>query len=49
MRLGAAELARAHYQLALALRRQGAQADARAHFAEAQRLAPWIEIPGVAR
>ena len=45
----APQLARAHYQLALALRRQGAQADARAHFAEAQRLAPWIEIPGVAR
>ena len=41
----APQLARAHYQLALALRRQGAQADARAHFAEAQRLAPWIEIP----
>ena len=45
----APHLARAHYQLALALRRQGAQADARAHFAEARRLAPWIEIPGVAR
>ena len=42
-------LARAHYQLALALRRQGAAADARAHFAEARRLAPWIEIPGAVR
>jgi Tfp pilus assembly protein PilF len=41
----APHLARAHHQLALALRRQGAQADARAHFAEARRLAPWIEIP----
>jgi Flp pilus assembly protein TadD len=45
----APQLARTHYQLALALRRQGAAADARAHFAEAQRLAPWIEIPGAAR
>ena len=45
----APELARAHYPLALALRQQGAQADARAHFAEAQRLAPWIQVPGVAR
>jgi Tfp pilus assembly protein PilF len=41
----APRLARAHYQLALALRRDKAQADARAHFAEARRLAPWIEIP----
>lgn len=41
----APHLAPAHHQLALALRCQGAQADARAHFAEARRLAPWIEIP----
>ena len=44
MRL-APQLARAHYQLALALRRQKAPADAQVHFTEARRLAPWIEIP----
>jgi tetratricopeptide (TPR) repeat protein len=41
----APELPRAHYQLALALRQRGAHAKAREHFAEAQRLAPYLEIP----
>jgi Flp pilus assembly protein TadD len=41
----APQLARAHYQLALALRQQGADRDARAHFARAQQLAPYLEIP----
>ena len=44
VRLGP-RLPRAHYQLALALRRQGAHSEARAHFAEAQRLAPYLEVP----
>jgi len=35
----------AHYQLALALRSAGAAADARAEFAEAIRLAPYLRIP----
>ena len=39
----------AHYQLALALQRSGARADAAAHFAEAQKLAPYLRPPaGVA-
>jgi Flp pilus assembly protein TadD len=41
----APQLARAHYRLALALRQQGALRDARAHFAKAQQLAPYLEIP----
>ena len=41
----APQLARAHYQLALALRQRGAQRDANAHFAKAQQLAPYLEIP----
>jgi Tfp pilus assembly protein PilF len=45
VRLGP-KLPRAHYQLAIALRRQGAHGEARAHFAEARRLAPYLEIPG---
>ena len=35
----------AHYQLALALRRTGAAAEARAHFETAHRLAPSLTIP----
>jgi Flp pilus assembly protein TadD len=35
----------AHYQLALALRSAGATADARAEFAEAIRLAPYLRVP----
>jgi Flp pilus assembly protein TadD len=35
----------AHYQLALALQRSGARADAAAHFAEAQKLAPYLRPP----
>jgi len=35
----------AHYQLALALRSSGAAAEARAEFAEAIRLAPYLRIP----
>jgi tetratricopeptide (TPR) repeat protein len=37
--------AKARYQLALALRRTGARAEAQAQFAEAQRLAPYLQIP----
>jgi Flp pilus assembly protein TadD len=36
---------RAHYQLALALRRSGAAQEARRHFAEAHRLAPYLTPP----
>jgi Flp pilus assembly protein TadD len=36
----------AHYQLALAFQRAGAQAEAKLHFAEAQRLAPYLRPPG---
>jgi Flp pilus assembly protein TadD len=35
----------AHYQLALALERTGAREQARAHFEEAQRLAPYLQPP----
>ena len=35
----------AHLQLARALERAGAPDEARAAFAEARRLAPWLEIP----
>jgi hypothetical protein len=38
-------MADAHYQLGLALRRQGAPKEARSHLAAAQRLAPWLTIP----
>ena len=38
----------AHYQLALALRKKGARAEARRHFEEAQRLAPYLTAPGTA-
>ena len=38
----APENARAHYQLGLALERTGARAEAKAHFAEAERLAPYL-------
>jgi protein O-GlcNAc transferase len=41
----APQLARAHYQLGLALRKHGAVAEARAHFATAQQLAPYLEVP----
>jgi tetratricopeptide (TPR) repeat protein len=37
--------ARAHYQLGLALRRQGRLAAARAAFAAAQKIAPWMTPP----
>ena len=37
--------AQAHYQLALALQQSGARTEARAHFAEAQRLAPYLRPP----
>jgi Flp pilus assembly protein TadD len=37
--------AQARYQLALALQRTGARAEAQAQFAEAQRLAPYLSIP----
>jgi Flp pilus assembly protein TadD len=36
---------RAHYQLALALRRTGANGEAERHFAEARRLAPYLAPP----
>jgi Flp pilus assembly protein TadD len=45
----APDMARAHYQLALALRQRGARSEAHTHFAEAQRLAPWLELPEAAR
>ena len=35
----------AHYQLALALRRTGARAEAQSHFEQARRLAPYLTIP----
>jgi len=35
----------AHFELAMALRRQGQEQEARAHFVEAQRLAPWLRPP----
>jgi Tfp pilus assembly protein PilF len=41
----APSMADAHYQLALALRRQGSREEAQAHFATARRLAPWLLIP----
>ena len=41
----APENARAHYQLGLALERTGAQAEAKAHFTEAERLAPYLTSP----
>jgi len=44
----APENAQAHFHLALALRKQGARAEARRHFHEAQRLAPYLEPPGPA-
>ena len=37
--------ARARYQLALALQRAGASREAQAQFAEARRLAPYLQIP----
>jgi Flp pilus assembly protein TadD len=42
----AADNARAHYALALALEKSGARDEARRHFAEAQRLAPYLRRPG---
>ena len=36
----------AHFQLALALRKKGARAEARRHFEEAHRLAPYLAAPG---
>ena len=39
------ENARARYQLALALQRTGASTEARAQFAEARRLAPYLLVP----
>jgi Flp pilus assembly protein TadD len=41
----AADNPQAHYQLALALRHTGARAEARVHFAEAQRLSPRLPVP----
>jgi Flp pilus assembly protein TadD len=41
----APDLAEAHLQLALALERQGAAAEARRHFDEARRLAPYLRAP----
>jgi protein O-GlcNAc transferase len=41
----APENPRAHYQLALALRRTGASSEASRHFAEARRLAPYLAPP----
>jgi Flp pilus assembly protein TadD len=41
----APENPQAHYQLALALRRVGAGTEARAHFDEAARLAPYLRAP----
>jgi len=37
--------AQAHYQLAIALRRRGALAEARKEFDEARRLAPYLRPP----
>ena len=42
----APENAEAHFQLGLALRKQGAGGEARRHFEEARRLAPYLEPPG---
>jgi tetratricopeptide (TPR) repeat protein len=42
----APENAEAHFQLGLALRKQGARGEARRHFEEARRLAPYLEPPG---
>jgi len=39
----------AHYQLALALQHTGARAEARVHFAAAQRLSPRLAVPPVNR
>jgi tetratricopeptide (TPR) repeat protein len=44
----APESARAHYQLALALQRAGAEREAQTHFAEAKRLAPFMTSPAQA-
>lgn len=41
----AADNPQAHYQLALALQRTGARAEARVHFAEARRLSPRLLPP----
>jgi len=41
----APEDARAHYQLALALRKGGAVAESRREMTEARRLAPYLEDP----
>jgi Tfp pilus assembly protein PilF len=41
----APDLAQAHYELALALRRQGAGDEARAHFEAARRIAPYLAPP----
>jgi Flp pilus assembly protein TadD len=41
----AADNPQAHYQLALALQQVGARAEARTHFAEAQRLSPRLMPP----
>jgi len=41
----APDVARAHYQLALAFSRQGARVKARPEFAEAKRLAPYLDVP----
>ena len=39
----------AHYQLALALQKTGARAEARRHFVEAQRLSPRLLPPEASR
>jgi Flp pilus assembly protein TadD len=41
----ARENPRAHYQLALALERTGAHEQAKVHFQEARRLAPYLTVP----
>ena len=41
----AADNPQAHYQLALALRRTGARAEAQTHFETAHRLAPYLNQP----
>jgi Flp pilus assembly protein TadD len=41
----AADNPQAHYQLALALRARGEVGDARRHFDEASRLAPYLKPP----
>jgi Flp pilus assembly protein TadD len=45
----APDLAEAHFQLALALERQGASAEARRHFEEARRLAPYLRTQTAGR